>query len=215
MSVQSVLASLQGEADIACIESQQRRSLPCYSRNTGSQSSLSTSGFSSTDGASMSASNNDLSQWLGSELQDDNVMAEEDDTKSDDISIPSSRTSDCQRRSAQSNSLLRRLSTTLPALIRGESGDSLATDRTNPKRIGESKRLQERKKIANTISPSTLSQFNASTLEFMAAAPSTLAQVRKEQHEYDNGSHREGTKMLSDETYIIPLRIDEEQKKCP
>ena len=211
-----MLTSLRGEADIACIESPQRRSLSFYSRNTGSQSSLSTSGFSSTDGASMAASNNDLSQWLGSELQDDdNIMAEEDDTESDDISIPSIRMSDRQRRGAQSNSFLRRLSTTLPALIRGESGDSLATDRTNPKRIGESKRLQERKKIANTISPSTLSQFNASTLEFMAAAPSTLAQVRKEQHEYDNGSHREGTKMLSDETYIIPLRIDEEQKECP
>ena len=201
MSVQSMLTSLRGEADIACIESQQRRSSSSYSsRHTGSQSSLSTSGLSSID--DISVSNNDSSQSLCDDLHDDTHH---------DIPTPPSSTHRLHS-GAQTNSLLRRLSTTLPSLLRGESGDSLATDRINPSQNVVPDTFQERKKIANSISPATLSQFNASTLEFMASAPSTLAQVRKEQDKDDNGLYRE---MLSDETYIIPLRTDEEQSECP
>ena len=210
MSVQSMLTSLRGEADIACIESQQRRSSSSYySRHAGSQSSLSTSGLSSIDDVSVTHSNNNTSQSLCDDLHD------EDDDTYHDIPTPPSSTHR-HHSDTQTNSLLRRLSTTLPSLLRGEYGDSLATDRTNQRQNDDTfEAFQERKKLANTISPATLSQFNASTLEFMASAPSTLARVSKEKDKHDSVSYRESTKMLSDKTHIIPLRTDEEQSECP
>ena len=159
----------------------------------------------------MTHSNNNLSQSLCDDLHN------EDDDTYHDIPTPPSSTHR-QHSDTQTNSLhvLRRLSTTLPSLLRGESGDSLATDRTNQRQNNDAfDTFQERKKLANTISPATLSQFNASTLEFMASAPSTLAQVSKEKDKHDSVSYRESTKMLSDKTHIIPLRTDEEQSECP
>lgn len=123
MSVQSVLTSLRGEAHIACIESQQRRYTSWYySRYTGSQSSLSTSGLSSIGDVCETHNNNNSSQSLCDDLYD------EDDNTYHDIPTPSSSTHR-QYNGSQTNSLLERLSTTLPSLLRGESGDSLATDR--------------------------------------------------------------------------------------